>query len=184
MMDKYTKGYLSYIEETKDIDMSEQYKLFMKYVPKGSLILDAGFGSGRDIAFFKQHYEVIGIDISKEFVEYVKENIHKDVFIMNILNLKLEDTFDAIWASASLVHLDYADTIKAILMFTETLSESGIIYLSLKRSGELILIDDQLYTISNFIKDISKNFILEELSSSTSSYKNQEWYSFILRVNK
>ena len=132
-MDKYTKGYLTYIEETKDIDMSEQYEFFMKYVPKGSKILDAGFGSGRDIAFFKQHYDVTGIDLSQEFVEYVKTNIHQNVQQIDILKLTFKDEFDAIWSCASQVHFDTKELLISFDNYFKLLKDSGILYSSLKR---------------------------------------------------
>jgi SAM-dependent methyltransferase len=180
MMDKYTKGYLSYIEETKDIDMSEQYELFMKYVPKGSLILDAGFGSGRDIAFFKQHYEVIGIDISKEFVDYVKTNIHQNVHQMDILNLEFEDEFDAIWACASLVHLNYKELLVSFERFYATLKTKGYLYVSFKTDSINLIINNKNYSIEKFLEDLRGLFGLIEVQKSFSIYKHQHWKSFVL----
>ena len=43
-------------------------KVNEKYLPKKALILDIGFGSGRDMIYFKSiGYEVEGIDTSLEF---------------------------------------------------------------------------------------------------------------------
>ena len=42
-MSYYTENSAKYIEDTFNLDMSEQYNLFMKYVPRGT-ILDLGFG--------------------------------------------------------------------------------------------------------------------------------------------
>jgi len=181
-MDRYTKDYLNYIKETKDIDMSEQYELFMKYVPKGSKILDAGFGSGRDIAFFKQHYDVTGIDISGEFVSYVKENIHSNVYQMDILNLKFDEKFDAIWACASLVHLNLDLFMISIESLYNSLNKSGKLYISLKKSEESILLSDENISLDNFMDLLKDEFQLLQFEKSISSYNQQEWYSFIFKM--
>jgi SAM-dependent methyltransferase len=183
-MDRYTKDYLNYIKETKDIDMSEQYELFMKYVPKGSKILDAGFGSGRDIAFFKQHYDVTGIDLSSEFVSYVKENIHPNVHQMDILNLKFDEKFDAIWACASLVHFDLQETIHALNQFHKLLIQPSILYVSLKQNEGSIILSNREYQLDNFLDSISFSFNLIDLLSNSSHHNKQSWFSLILEAKK
>ena len=183
-MERYTKDYLNYIKETKDIDMSEQYELFMKYVPKGSKILDAGFGSGRDIAFFKQYYDVTGIDLSSEFVSYVKENIHPNVYQMDILNLKFDEKFDAIWACASLVHFDLQETIYALNQFHRLLRQPSILYVSLKQNKGSIILKNRGYQLDKFFDSISLSFNLIDLLSNSSHHNNQSWFSLILEAKK
>ena len=179
-MDKYTKGYLTYIEETKDIDMSEQYEFFMQYVPKGSKILDAGFGSGRDIAFFKQHYDVTGIDLSQEFVDYVKTNIHQNVQQMDILNLKFDNEFDAIWACASLVHFNESELHRSFEQFQSILKKHGILYASFKTYGNELIINNIRYSQKELYEIFSNFFLLVKHQSSFSDFNDQTWTSFIL----
>jgi SAM-dependent methyltransferase len=180
-MERYTKDYLNYIKETKDIDMSEQYELFMKYVPKGSKILDAGFGSGRDIAFFMQYYDVTGIDLSNEFVSYVKENIHPNVYQMDILNLKFNEKFDAIWACASLVHLHLNSFKLAMENFNGCLNESGKLYISLKKYEQFLLLGDHHLNLEELLKLVTSQFELIYLGQSISNKSNQEWFSFVFQ---
>lgn len=183
-MDKYTKGYLTYIEETKDIDMSEQYEFFMKYVPKGSKILDAGFGSGRDIAFFKQHYDMTGIDLSQEFVDYVKTNIHHNVHQMDILKLIFEDQFDAIWSCASLVHFNYDELLLSFENYYKALKTSGCLYVSLKLvNGYLDLINHKI-SAETLIKELEQKFSLIDELKSDSKINSDIWFSAIMRINK
>jgi ubiquinone/menaquinone biosynthesis C-methylase UbiE len=181
-MERYTKDYLNYIKETKDIDMSEQYKLFMKYVPKSSKILDAGFGSGRDISFFKQYYDVTGIDLSGEFVSYVKENIHPNVYQMDILNLEFDEKFDAIWACASLVHFDLKDLVLSFNQFHKALNQQGILYVSLKKKSSFYLHGQEKITIVNLMGNLSNDFMLIESRTSLSNYRDQKWESFIFKA--
>jgi len=181
-MERYTKDYLNYIKETKDIDMSEQYELFMKYVPKGSKILDAGFGSGRDIAFFKQYYDVTGIDLSSEFVSYVKENIHPNVYQMDILNLKFDEKFDAIWACASLVHFSSNEFINALDNIYEILNDTAILYISLKEKlDQTILLGEEEIKICSLSKNIDSKYEIIKIKSSYSPKNRQNWCNFILR---
>ena len=53
MSNYYEKNASKYIEDTINCDMSEQYKFFLKNMPKKGMILDIGFGSGRDMRYFK-----------------------------------------------------------------------------------------------------------------------------------
>lgn len=179
-MEKYTTNYLSYIELTKDIDMSVQYKLFMKYVPIGSKILDAGFGSGRDIKFFIEDYDVTGIDLSEEFVNYVKENIHSNVYQMDILDIVFEDEFDAIWSCASQVHFDSNKFLTSFDSYHGALKEAGILYVSLKKENDDIVLDKERIPITELIKRISDKYVVLESEVSFSQDNNQEWYSLVL----
>ncbi|MDN5332320.1 MAG: hypothetical protein PWP45_1545 [Tepidanaerobacteraceae bacterium] len=43
--------------------MNEIYEFFLKWLPKGTKILDLGCGSGRDTKYFLENgYEVIAVD--------------------------------------------------------------------------------------------------------------------------
>jgi SAM-dependent methyltransferase len=182
-MDRYTKDYLNYIKATKDIDMSEHYELFMKYVPKGSKILDAGFGSGRDIAFFKQHYDVTGIDLSNEFVTYVKENIHPNVYQMDILKLKFEEKFDAIWSCASQVHFDSNQLILSFDNYYKALKDSGILYSSIKIENDANIIENVVISVEELVSKLTLNYIVVETKLSLSKKNDQKWYSLVLKKN-
>ena len=52
-MDFYKKYAMNYINKTKNIDMSEIYDYFLKYTTTKGKLLDVGFGSGRDMLYFK-----------------------------------------------------------------------------------------------------------------------------------
>ena len=53
MSNYYENNASKYIEDTINCDMSEQYTFFLKHMSKKGLILDIGFGSGRDMRYFK-----------------------------------------------------------------------------------------------------------------------------------
>ena len=59
----YQENSENYINATKDVDMSFQYNLFIPRLKKGGCILDIGFGSGRDMLFFKENgFQVFDIE--------------------------------------------------------------------------------------------------------------------------
>ena len=53
MSNYYDINAKEYIESTINCDMSLHYQKFLKYLPKTGKILDVGFGSGRDMIYFK-----------------------------------------------------------------------------------------------------------------------------------
>lgn len=68
----YSEHSSEYIASTIGIDMSPVYALFEPLL-NGKRILDVGFGSGRDMLYFKSKgYEVFGIDTESAFVEHAK----------------------------------------------------------------------------------------------------------------
>ena len=60
----YKENKDEFINSTIDCNLSFQYNLFEKFLPKDSkTILDIGFGSGRDSLYFSKNYEVYLSDI-------------------------------------------------------------------------------------------------------------------------
>ena len=56
-----------FVEGTQNVDMSEQYRFFLKHLTSGCRILDLGCGSGRDSAYFSSSgFEVTAVDGSEE----------------------------------------------------------------------------------------------------------------------
>ena len=70
----YSINYKEYISFTEKVDMSDHYNRFLPYLFSGAKILDIGFGSGRDMLYFKSKgYQVFGVDGVSEFVNHAKE---------------------------------------------------------------------------------------------------------------
>ena len=74
-LDFYNNNSKSYIESTLSIDMSHLYNDFLKYISKGSNILDLGCGSGRDsLEFIKRGYNITAVDGSKRIINCCKKS--------------------------------------------------------------------------------------------------------------
>ncbi|MCB6367322.1 SAM-dependent methyltransferase, partial [Intestinibacillus massiliensis] len=62
-LEYYEQHALEFCENTINADMSNQYKMFLAYIPQGGLILDLGCGSGRDTKAFQElGYDVAAMD--------------------------------------------------------------------------------------------------------------------------
>ena len=134
----YSKHSSEYIAATIDADMSETYALFEPLL-KGKKILDVGFGSGRDMLYFRSKgYEVYGIDNEPSFVEHAKA-LGLQVCLEDVLTFQTEERFDGIWANASLLHLSKKRMADAIDRLKGLLKKGGVLFVSLKEGdGETI----------------------------------------------
>lgn len=132
-----TKNYYNskandFIENTLNVDMSEQYQFFKKYLPNSGKILDIGFGSGRDSLYFSRNYDVTSIDNSEIFVEKGKQLLKNPVILMDVKEMNFTNEFNGIWACASLLHIPYQDLKNVLILCYQALKDNGVMYLSFK----------------------------------------------------
>ena len=106
----YDKNALSYCISTFNVDMTDIYSRFERYLPHGGSILDFGCGSGRDSYHFIQAgYSVTAIDASKQICTFASKRIGQEVIQMRFSDIRYEDSFDGIWACASLLHVSESE---------------------------------------------------------------------------
>jgi SAM-dependent methyltransferase len=110
-------------------------------------ILDIGCGSGRDAKIFQSMgAEVIGIDFCASLLEIAKAHAPSvDFQLMDIEELDFpEETFDAVWAASSLLHLPKSVLPHVLARIHAILEEDGYFYLTLKKgSGEQLEVDER-----------------------------------------
>ena len=141
--DFYEENAESYIQDTFGIDMEGTRRKFLAYVPKGGKILDLGFGSGRDMAAFRDEgYQVMGIDPCLPFVRRAR-SIGMEALPLKAENMPFVNEFDGIWASASLLHSE--DLPKALGKCHKALREGGVLYCSFKKGSFRGMRDERLY---------------------------------------
>ena len=149
----YSEHSGEYIASTIGIGMSTVYALFEPLL-KGKRILDVGFGSGRDMLYFKSKgYEVFGIDTESAFVQHAKE-VGLSATVADALTFVSEKKFDGIWACASLLHLKKKQMKEAIENLKKLLSKGGVLFVSLKE-GDDETIDDK----GRIMTFVSKEFL-------------------------
>ena len=122
-----------FIEGTQNADMSEQYRFFLKYLTPGSKLLDLGCGSGRDSAYFSSlGFVVTAVDGSEELCKRVKANHGIEALCINFEDISFDAEFDAIWACASLLHVEKVNMPKVLSKVSAALKSGGILYASFK----------------------------------------------------
>ena len=122
----YNQNADAFIEGTQSADMSEQYRFFLKHLSHGGKLLDLGCGSGRDSAYFS------ALDGSEELCKRVKENYGIEALCINFEDISFDAEFDAIWACASLLHVEKVNMPEVLNNVSTALKPSGILYASFK----------------------------------------------------
>ena len=122
-----------FFEGSVDADMSEWRNRFIKYLPDGGRVLDAGCGSGRDSkAFIMQGYSVVAMDASREMCKRASELLGQEVWQMRFDEMSFDDEFDGIWACASLLHVPISEMADVLKKIKHGLRPEGIFYASFK----------------------------------------------------
>lgn len=122
-----------YIRETVHVDMQSWYEPFLRRIPKGGRILDAGCGSGRDSkAFLDRGYSVLSIDASQKMVEAATTLTGQQAIRTAFQDISFSEEFDGIWACASLLHVPLIELPDVFTRLASALRISGIFYASFK----------------------------------------------------
>jgi SAM-dependent methyltransferase len=109
----------------------ENREYFLEHIP-GKKILDIWCAHGRDVCeFFKRWIDITGIDLTPEFVEMAKASCpHANIQVMDMRDLTFEsNTFDGIWACASLLHIPKRETKKTIEWFHRVLKKWWLLFI-------------------------------------------------------
>lgn len=125
------------------MDVSPQLRAFAASLPRGGHVCDAGCGAGRDAAWLlDQGFEVTGFDISAAMIASARALTHGRARFLHagFANAPLEaQSFDGIWALASLLHLPKSEVQPALARLLGALKPGGLLVFSLKEgAGEAI----------------------------------------------
>lgn len=122
-----------FISETLDLDMSELYTRFEKYLKTDAKILDIGCGTGRDLKYFNEKYKMAeGIEPSLKLCEFARDYSKASVFHGFLLEFEIQAKFDGIWACASLLHISSSELGLAFEKIQDLLASDGVVYCSFK----------------------------------------------------
>lgn len=121
-------------EGTKDHDVTQNYEALLGALParKGLRILDFGCGPGRDVKWFAdQGHEPVGLDGTAEFCEMARAHSGCEVLHQNFIALDLPpESFDGIFANASLFHVPRADLPRVLGELFAALRPGGVLFSS------------------------------------------------------
>lgn len=133
----YDEHAKEYFQRTLDIDLSHLYERFLKHIPPGGHILDAGSGSGRDTLYFlKKGYDVTAFDASKELATLSSEITGQNTLHLRFQEIDFRNAFDGIWANASLLHVPPSEIDDVIARLSRALKIGGVLFASFKRGEE------------------------------------------------
>lgn len=191
----YNSNADTYANNTSYLDMSDFYKQFEKYIPRGARILDAGCGAGRDVRYFiEQGNIVIAFDASRELVRKCREYPHAYCIRLSFADVQFKEEFDGVWACASLLHLTKPQAKEAVTRLATALKPGGVMFVALKKGkkGETTQ-DDQGRFFQYYDDDSVKDLYMEDSRlelvkdmwttppSSLEGNNGREWLNLLLR---
>ena len=133
----YADNAQEFFDNTYDKEMEDIYQKFLPLVPIKGHILDAGCGSGRDSKqFLSKGYSVTAFDASKEMSELASIYIGQKVQCLSFDMVDEPETYDAIWAAASLLHLPSSELTKTFTHLSKALKKGGLFYASFKYGSD------------------------------------------------
>lgn len=184
----YEENAQSFIQNTLDKNMSIQYSRFEKYLRSGDHILDAGCGSGRDSLYFKNKaYKITAFDASKKMSRFASTLLDQEVLILRFEEMKFENCFDAIWASASLLHVAKEEMPSVLNKLALALRQEGLLYASFKYEDKEFIKEGRLfnsYTKESFSRLIdSSPFQIKEiflLEDTRPEKEGEFWLNIVL----
>ena len=188
----YNRNARAYYDQTVNLEISNRYNQFLKFIPLNGKILDAGCGSGRDSLFFKQQgYSVVSFDISKDLVDLASRLIGQKVLHMSFNELNFENEFNGIWASASLLHVPQEEIDDVFGKLSRALKKNGVLYASFKygdkerKDGDRFFNDfneEKLNLLMNRHKNlkVEKYWITEDVREDR---KNEFWMNVLFKLH-
>lgn len=188
----YQDNAQEFIHNTLDKEMRHQYMSFEKHLSDKAHILDAGCGSGRDSLYFKQEgYQVTAFDASQKMCDFASTLIKQEVLQLNFDDMHFDNSFDAIWASASLLHVPKESMSETLNKLAKALKPKGILYASFKSGEKEFIKEDRYfnsYSKESFTKIVETSFFhIKEmylLEDTRPDKEGEFWLNCILAVDK
>ena len=129
----YTENAPAFFTDTVLVAMDSLYTRFLPHIPPGGHILDAGCGSGRDsLAFLERGYRVTAFDASPSLAALAERHSGQPVKVLRLQDLEWSQTFDGIWACASLLHVPAAELPDVMGRLARAMRTGGVLYASFK----------------------------------------------------
>jgi len=148
-IDSYNKTAKDYYDVVSKFETLSEFNVFVNKVKPEGKILDLGCGPGHHSKLLLENgFDVDGIDLSPEMISIAKEEELEGNFqVMDILDLKFEkNTFNGIWASASLIHISKTNLKPVLKQLKKILVKEGVLYISLKKGEGSELLKDKRYS--------------------------------------
>lgn len=187
----YNQNAESFFKDTIQVDMCELYRPFIQRLKPKGRILDAGCGSGRDAkAFLEMGFQVDAMDAAVEMVKLASEYTGLPVKHQMFESISEIETYDGIWACASLLHLPAAELPFVFTQLTNSLKPGGVWYMSFKYGSGQREKDGRVFTdmdeqkMQTLLKGCPKLKLVEQsVTEDIRPYRNESWLNVIVSKN-
>lgn len=120
---------------------------FLSFLKEGDRILDFGCGSGRDTAYFREKgFLVDPTDGSSEMCRLASEYLGTQVTCMEFNELDADAVYDGIYASASIMHLEYDRLLEVFPKMIRAMKPGAILYANFKYGDQDGYLGKRYYT--------------------------------------
>lgn len=192
-LDYYAHNAELFVADTGAVDFSAVRNRFLAKLQSGASILDLGCGSGRDTeAFLERGFAVTAADGSPELCALAEARTGIPVRRMLFRELDDRETYDGIWANASILHVPSAELPEIFRLVVTALKAGGVLYISFKygtfegdRNGRYYT-DHTEETFAAFLTgfpelNVEEQWISGDVRPGRSAEK---WLNTILRKNE
>lgn len=186
----YNKHTQEFVDRTVNTDMSFCQEKFLRLLPSGGMILDAGCGSGRDSKFFLQKgMQVQAMDASEKMCQMAARYIGQRVECLRFDEIDYEERFDGIWACASLLHVEKRELPDILRKFHRALKLQGILYASFK-FGDAEEERLERFFSDYHVEEVERIFLQDGLFALVESfetadvredYRDKPWVNILVR---
>lgn len=158
-----------YINESINLKMDNFYKYMQKYLLKKDdfLMLDLGFGSGRDMIYFKNNgYKIKGVDSCSAFVnEARKKELDVSLEVLPNMDNIENEKYDLIYSIGLVMHLNESERLNLFNNIKLKLKKNGLFVLSYNTQNRENDKERLFYTLSKdkINKEVDMTLIDEEL---------------------
>lgn len=131
----YNKIAYQYAQSLEVFTPFKERVLFLSYLRPHSRLLDVGCAAGRDSIFFShQGHATTGVDLSENLLEIARKKAPELTLINGDIRRKLfeDESFDAVWACAVLLHLKREDIPIVLANFYSLLIKNGLLFVRVK----------------------------------------------------
>jgi cyclopropane fatty-acyl-phospholipid synthase-like methyltransferase len=172
------------------LDFHEVQDRFLTKLPLGARILDFGCGAGRDAKYFAEKgFEVVATDGSEELCNIANQFTGVVAKRMFFSELDETESYDGIWACASILHLRKEEIMDVIPRMIRAVKTDGYLYMSFKYGtfegyrGERYFTNFTEKSFEEFIEPFSNVTIMEKwISSDVRPGRGEEkWLNLILQ---
>jgi len=189
----YENSAESFWQGTKDHDVTQNITAFLDALPKNRPldILDFGCGPGRDLHHFKSlGHKPVGLDGSKKFCTMASKYSGCETLNQTFTSINLPaESFDGVFANASLFHVPRAELHKVLLRLHDCLQPNGVLFTSNPR-GNSEAVKGQRYghyleleTSEKFFQNAGFKVLSHYYRPTGKPIEQQPWLAIVSRKN-